>query len=306
LNYLYQPPGSSEVLPSIPIAIVQTNIPSEGFSDQEEVLKDFRKKLELTEKAGKLIENGVIVFPEGTNFTISLNRFLNTEGIKNYYTKLSEKEVLVIDNIRTSLDGKNFTSNSIFISSKEGVIGIYGKRILTMAGEYLPYLIKVPAFIISKDFIDWFSVYRQTAIGDGSDIVTFQGKSIKILVCSDILYPSKAGKASPNIIIVTGSYAIWNGDKLAQSQILATARMRAIENKKYLVLAANSDRSYIIDPLGNTQQIGNPQTYELLTGRIVPNKTRTWYNYVGDWPILILSSVIFGVGIKGKRDDIKS
>ena len=70
-----------------------------------------------------------------------------------------------------------------------------------------------------------------------------------------------------------------------------------------MVLAANSDQSYIINPLGKVEKNTNPESYELLTGSIIPNKNRTWYNYVGDWPIILLSAALFGLGIRETIDD---
>ena len=292
-----------ERLPPLSVAIIQTNIPSVGLQNQEEIIDDFEKKLQLLEEAANTIQDGIIVFPEGANFSKTLSQFLDTEGVEKYFKNLSTKELLIIDNFKTTTDNINLTSNSVFISSKSGVIGFYAKQILTVIGEFLPYIIKMPVSLVSPDFISWFYVYRQVAIGSESDIISYQNNDIKILVCSDLLYPPKAGIGNPDFIITTGSYSIWQGSAIAKRQILSAARFRAIENAKYMVLAANSGQSYIINPLGKVEKTSNPETYELLTGAIIPNKNRTWYNYLGDWPIILLSTALLGLGIRKIIDD---
>lgn len=298
----YKNYSATEQLP-ISVAVIQTNISPTGLWDQIEILDDFKKKLQLTEEAAKTIEEGIIIFPEGANFSKTLSKFLDTDSTKQYFNNLSEKELLIIDNFKATTDNLNLTSNSVFISSKNGVIGFYAKQLLTMIGEFLPYILKLPVSLVNPDFIGWFSAYGQIAIGSDSDVISYRNHNIKILVCSDLLYPPKAGIGNPDFIITTGNYSISKGSSVAKKQILSVARFRAMENGKYMVLAANSDQSYIINPLGKVEKTTNPESYELLTGTIIPNKNRTWYNYVGDWPIILLSAAIFGLSIRKISDD---
>ena len=88
--------------------------------------------------------------------------------------------------------------------------------------------------------------------------------------------------------------------------MLAISKFRAAENRKYIVISSNSGQSYIINPAGEVEKKTLGVGYELLTGSIVPNRDRTWYNYVGDWPILSLSLVFFGLALRKIRNDTKS
>ncbi|OGN14038.1 MAG: hypothetical protein A3J47_01960 [Candidatus Yanofskybacteria bacterium RIFCSPHIGHO2_02_FULL_43_22] len=80
-------------------------------------------------------------------------------------------------------------------------------------------------------------------------------------------------------------------------QLLATARYGAVENKKYLVISSNFGLSQIIDPFGNIVKSADSTGYKILTGDIVPNQTRTWYNKLGDWSVLLVSLLAFGLGL---------
>ena len=281
----------------IPVSLIQTNVPSIGFTNQEEALEDFKLKLQLLEEAAKVTSGGIMVFPESTNFTKTLAQLLDSEKIKSYFGNLSDKEIFVFDSIR-SLEGEYFKSKSVIISSLDGIVGYYDKQVLTPGGEFLPYLIKLPLTFLYPPLKKQFEIYREYAHGSGTNLINLKGSLVSILVCSELISPQKARQNNADYIVIMGSFSIWRGGKITTSQALAMTRFRAIENGKYIALASNSGQSYIINSFGKIVKMTNPNTYELLTGEIVPNKSRTWYNYIGDWPILLLSSVFFGLGVK--------
>jgi len=287
----------------ISVAVVQTNIGSLDLLDTEKSISIFQKKLELISSASKTAE--LIILPEGAGLLSNLSRFLKNDGIKKYFDKLSDKEIFILDNMRTSVDDQPY-SVSTLISSKSGLVGLYNKEILVPLGEFMPYIAQLPISLLSSDYMGWFSTYRVLAKGSGQNIIQLKNVTLKVLICSELISPGKSLSGNPNLIITLGSYSVWNSDRLAKKQILSAARFRAIENRKYLVLASNSDQSYIINDRGIIEKSGTPNTFELLTGSVVPNHNRTWYNYVGDWPILLLSSVFFGLALRKIRNGTKS
>ena len=95
---------------------------------------------------------------------------------------------------------------------------------------------------------------------------------------------------------------VFDGNQQIERQLLSMAGFRAAENRKYLIISSNFGRSYVINPLGNIVSSTDSSGYKILTADIVPNKQRTWYNKLGDWPILLLSLVIFGLGLVKLRN----
>ena len=138
--------------------------------------------------------------------------------------------------------------------------------------------------------------------GSEPNVFEFDDKEIKIVVCSELLSPYLVAENNADFIIALHNFGLFNGGRLLEKQILAMSKFRAAESRKYSVTSSNYGQSYIINPAGKIEKKALTADYELLTAEIVPNKSRTWYNYVGDWPILLLSSAIFAVGIRRTRD----
>lgn len=286
----------------IPIAIIQTNSPSVEFTNQDNALEDFTKKTLLLTKAAESIGEGIIIFPEGANFSKSLSQLLDPPAVQKYFKNLSNKEILIFDSLRV-LDEYKFKSKSVLISSMDGLIDSYDKEILTPHGEFLAYIIKLPLMLLNPALREQFKTYREYSPGSDNNIISYKDKNIKILICSELASPLKSRKHNADFIIGMGSFSVWGESLLAANQALAMSRLRAIENGKYIVFSSNAGRSYIINPVGDIEKITSPNTYELLTGRIVPNSNQTWYNKLGDWPILLVSLIILGLGLITIRND---
>ncbi len=291
--------------PAIPVTIIQTRISVQEMLNPDKNLEDLKNKLLLLEKASALNPDGIIVFPEGSNFYATLSKLITENEVQNYFSKLSKKDFLLLDSLRVQENDK-FKSKAIMINSSYGLIGTYDKQILTPGGEFLPYIVKWPLWIVSPYLREQFKAYREFDKGSGGNIIPYKDINIKILICSELISPERAREGNPDFTIVMGSFAIWKGSPLETGQALAMLKLRAIENAKYTVLASNYGTSYIINPLGEVEKSSNPDSYELLTGSIIPNQERTWYNYVGDWPILLISSALFALGIRKIRNEFKS
>jgi len=77
------------------------------------------------------------------------------------------------------------------------------------------------------------------------------------------------------------------------------AKIRATENNRYFVQAANQGDSYVIDNRGKlvvkNKEIGN----EVISAEVRALTGRTFYNRFGDW-ILILAGLVVGAAILAK------
>lgn len=291
----------------LPVAIIQTQTPTKSSYTPEENLGNLQKKLDLLKEAAKFLnsredsERGIVILPEGSHLLSSLSVFSNEDSIKKYFENLSEKELLVIDQI-LSPAGVDLKSKVVVINSKNGLIGTYDKKLLTPGGEFTPYIFKFPLALFGYDKLLSPDIYP----GSGPDTIEFDDQKLKIVVCSELISPSIVRSGNGNFIIALHNFGLFHGGRLLESQLLAISRFRAAENQKYSITSSNYGQSYIIDPNGIVEKMASGVGYELLTGSIVPNKSRTWYNYVGDWPILLLSSVFFGLSLRKIRNGTKS
>ena len=69
------------------------------------------------------------------------------------------------------------------------------------------------------------------------------------------------------------------------------AQLRAAENNRYLVRAANADFSYIIDNQGRLEEKSQVADGGLFTGKVALISKESFYNRFGDW--ILIAALFF-------------
>ena len=293
--FLSKEKNSHVAMNPLKIVLIQTEKPTKIAYGPEELLSDFRSQLELLSDAAK--EGSIIVFPETSNFSKTLSGFLDPNSAQTYFNNLSRQPLMILDNIRSpEKDGP--VSRTIFINSKNGVTEFNDKQLLTPGGEYLPYLIKWPLRFLNNSTVNSFTHSQEFSKGNHMENLFFQERSAKVLLCSDILSPALLHDTAYQFIIGQSSFGIFKGSKHLENQILQSLRFRVTENRKPAILASNFGRSYVINSSGQIEKSTPKTGYQILTVAVVPNDIRTWYNKLGDLPILLLSLTVLSVNFK--------
>ena len=145
------------------------------------------------------------------------------------------------------LGAKPFNSILAFNGSGE-VVTSYDKTHLVPFGEYLPF----------DDFFRGLGVNQFVTGSEGwahgaeRRLIELPGSpAILPLICYEIVFPGGLGAAAADagfILVVTND--AWFDGSIGPAQHFHHARVRAVEEGKSLVRAANSGISAIIDPLG--------------------------------------------------------
>jgi apolipoprotein N-acyltransferase len=144
---------------------------------------------------------------------------------------------------------KELTSDKYFnsILLMDGEHRFYNKHHLVPFGEYLPL----------KFMLDRFLRFLQIPMSDFSS-GKFENKILEtdkaifgMSICYEDAYGKEIRQALPDAnILINVSNDAWFGDSFAPHQHLQIARMRAIENGRYLLRATNTGVSAIIDNKG--------------------------------------------------------
>ncbi len=284
---------------SLAFALVQTNQPTKINYRPAEKLENFKIQLNLLNTiAIQYPETEMIVFPEGSDFLKDFSLFLSPAQAEKYFRALFAKPVLLISGMR-ALENEDNYSRVLMLDTRGDIIDYYDKRVLTPGGEFLPYILGSVIKISNPEGLSGFTDEREFSIGKkASGGIDFRGKlRAAPLICSELLGPSSAKIASSNseALVVLGSTSIFHGWNGLINEALAMARFRAAENKKPLVFAANMGRSYSISKWGKTEKITPNSNAQILTGFIIPSHERSWYNRLGDWPILLVSGLMIGI-----------
>jgi len=290
-SYLYHPKIQTSAS-KINYAVIQTNEASDAFKTPEKQLTEFKEQLALTDQIAKKFPGSqLIVLPEASDFLKNLSTFLSTAQVQKYFSNLFADPHLIISGAKVMGSDNKARSRVFALDSKNGLIGYYDKQLLTPGGEFLPYLFRFAIDIFAKNLATRYQNIREFGIGEKKTSEFDFGKqfSVSSLVCSEILSPDLARKTIGNADMIIGmsSTAIFHGAGHTIKELLAIARFRAAENQKPLLFAANMGLSYAIDNQGIVQKIASNEGPQILTGSIVPDPRRSWYNKVGDTPILL-------------------
>ncbi|NJD21191.1 MAG: apolipoprotein N-acyltransferase [Melioribacter sp.] len=227
-------------------------------------------------------------------FVTSNNIFLMT-GMPdaNFYFNKSEAP----KDAKETRSGTSYTSyNSILLFTPHSQkVKKYGKIKLVPFGEHVPFVEQLPFL---GDFIKWEVGISSWNVG--KDQVVFNlnetnNSVVKIagVVCIESIYPEfVAGfiqKGADLITVVTNDS--WYGYSSGPFQHKEISVLRAVENRKSVIRAANGGISCIIDPLGNTLASTKLYTRDILVGDVIINEGQTFYSRF-PWTFPLLSSLI--------------
>ncbi|GAB6072341.1 apolipoprotein N-acyltransferase [Venenivibrio stagnispumantis] len=254
------------------IAILQGNISEElKLNPTVEINKSIIDKYINLFKQAERFNPDLVVMPESA---IPIFPFVDTP-LKEYFFKNIENIKIPFisgfDNLLLNEYGdidKIYNSLILYYENKN-IKGIYNKIKLVPFGEYNPFNI---GFI--KELFPYLQGYdfRQ---GDKQNIITFKDLKIASLICFEAIFPIYVSDFGDFNLIVNITNDGWFGRTSAPFQHFEMSRIRAIENGTYLVRAANTGISAIINPVGKPVAISKLYTDEIIVGNIYSKPVKT-------------------------------
>jgi apolipoprotein N-acyltransferase len=169
--------------------------------------------------------------------------------------------------------------NSAFLVSPAGAVaGRYDKVHLVPYGEYVPLRSLFP--FIGK-LVVGVGDFRA---GEGYHPLAMNNHQIGVLICYEAIFPeaSRIYKNKGAELLVNITNDAWFGFSSAPYQHLSMTVFRAVENRLYLVRAANTGISAIVDPAGNIVSRTALFVATSLSGQVRFIDTRTFYMAYGD------------------------
>jgi apolipoprotein N-acyltransferase len=103
-------------------------------------------------------------------------------------------------------------------------------------------------------------------------------------ICYEIIFPDlvrRFVKKGANFLVTITNDG-WYGKSAAPYQHFSIAVLRAVENRRYLLRAATTGISGIIDPYGRILSKSELMSKTYLTGNITPHQKLTFYSKHGD------------------------
>ncbi len=170
--------------------------------------------------------------------------------------------------------------NSAFLVRADGTTGgVYHKMHLVPWGEYVP--LKKLLFFVGP---------LVEAIGTGFDagteptLLTVGDHRVSVAICYEVIYPDLVRRfvRGGSELLTTITNDAWFGPTSAPYQHFEQASMRAIEEGRYLVRAANTGISGIVDPYGHVLERTDIYHPALVVGDVRLLTAATIYAQAGD------------------------
>ena len=119
-------------------------------------------------------------------------------------------------------------------------------------------------------------------------------------ICYEIAYPeSMRQSAKTAALLMTISNDTWFGASIGPLQHMQIARMRAVENGRWLLRATNNGVTAIVDHTGRVTAALAQFEAGVLRGEMYVVEGRTPFSYGGHWPVLAILLLILG-GLTGR------
>lgn len=208
---------------------------------------------------------------------------------------------------RKSSNGKWYDSyNTALLINQKGVQQSYHKSKLVPGVEKMPY----PAFFrfLEPLAIDMGGITG--SLGKSKEPVVFTTSSKKAaitpLICYESIYGeyiTKFVRQGANLLAIITNDGWW-GDTPGYQQHLHYARLRAIENRRYLIRSANTGVSAIINARGDIEQRTKWWEEDVINTDVKLLQSETIYtrlgDYIGRFALFLGVFFFLGVWVKSK------
>ncbi|MDP5069501.1 MAG: apolipoprotein N-acyltransferase [Congregibacter sp.] len=264
------------------VAIYQPNIPLEQKWDP----RNYQNILRQYEGAVRtMFAHDLVLWPESA---IPRTADRASEFLDAIARRASLSDTVLITGIPTR-DAKDRYFNSV-IALGQGK-GVYSKQRLVPFGEYVPLEKQL------RGLIDFFDLPMSNFSRGSSKQGPLQAGNHRVapLICYEIVYPELVAKSAQRAeLLVTISNDSWFGASIGPLQHLQMARMRALENGRYLLRGTNNGVSAIIDHRGQIVARTEQFVESTLVGDAQVMLGNTPFTSFGSSPLLIALGLLLG------------
>lgn len=220
----------------------------------------------------------LILAPEGALPTI-FNSDKNTQAWASSLVNKKQNSAI----FGTYCGESNMIANcavSCLNKASSGEFSFYKKERLVPFGEYTPFSNMLPEFLKKLAF---------NVIGEGftpgteNKLTKLPFGKVGINICFELIFPGIIRNTSLKgaDLLINLSDLSWFSNNFLKQQFLSFAIFRAIENRKYFVIAANNGISAFIEPTGKIQSQSIPNTQGVLLDWINLLHKTTFYTRYG-------------------------
>lgn len=281
--------------PSLSVGLLQANVSiAETQADPFARRRRYQAQTRALEEEAGLLD--LIVWPEATFYPWLPRSFPSLGGDVR-----ADLQSPILFGTATFVPGTEFREkfNSALIVHTDGLMGqLYDKNEPLMFGEYLPFAESFPSL--------YELVPNSTRLTAGSSRAPLRLGPWRLStpICYEDLLPTfmrrTVREADPHLLVNLTNDG-WFGDSQGAWIHLRLAQFRAIEHRRYLLRAANTGITAIIDAAGRVVQRTTIGTRENLHATVPLLAGQTPYAHLGDWPGWVSLALMLYVLVRPRR-----
>ena len=259
------------------VGLIQGNIAQEDKWNPGEARRIFTTHIAMTRDA---VRRGAafVIWPESSTPFMFEEDEVGEAAVRDLAREVRVPILFGSDQVDRAGDTVRLFNAAFLVTPEGETAAVYRKMHLVPFGEYIPF--KRWLYFVSP------LVERLAEFAPGKAMVMLPVGShlVNTAICYEIVYPAlmRQAVADGSQLLTTITNDAWYGQSSAPYQHFALASMRAIEQGRYLVRAANTGISGVVDPYGRIvrqsaifEQEGIVEDVRLLTSRTV-------YSAIGD------------------------
>jgi apolipoprotein N-acyltransferase len=180
-----------------------------------------------------------------------------------------------------------FLNEIVAFGPKGTIVAVFEKVHRVPFGEYVPFR----GFF--KHFANLSDIPRDAVPGHGSGMISTPAGPLAVLVSYEVFYPDRARsgvRAGGELIVVPTNTSSYSSDQ-APAQEVAASRLQAISEGRYVLQAAPTGYSAVIDADGNVLTRSDLSAEDVIETKVPLRKGSTPYEQWGDLPLLVLSGL---------------
>ncbi len=258
------------------VGLIQGNVDQSERVELRSSRAVYSRYLQMTRQA---IAEGAqfVIWPESSTPFYFEDDHAAAEEVRTLTRQAAVPLLLGSDQIERGRTPKYY--NAAFMVAADGsTAGAYQKMHLVPFGEYVPAR---RLFFFMERIVEAVSDFSP---GVSPMLLPVGAHKVSASICYEIVYPDLVRRFTQegSELLTTITNDAWFGTTSAPHQHFEQAAMRAIENGRFLVRAANTGLSGIVDPYGRVLDQSGLFETAVVVGDARFLRTQTLYTRVGD------------------------
>jgi apolipoprotein N-acyltransferase len=221
-------------------------------------------------------EPKLIIWPESPS-----PFYVNDVKFRSWMSTLAnnEKSYVIAGSLGPGKSEREVYNSAVLVDPRGEFVGRYDKNRLVPFGEYVPYR---DLLFFAQKLTREVSEFSR---GNHRNVFDLGTEKAGVFICYESIFPDEVRQFARNgaTVFVNISNDGWFGPYGAPGQHLNHARMRAIENDRWVLRATNTGITASIDPYGRVVARIDRDVRATLDAPYANISSVTFYTRFGDW-----------------------